>query len=111
MTCKENGPLGTVRVPANGHRELRCALEGSPAAGMGSSGEGYQAVEFRSGTWKLTIGTEMRCPELEVIPMADGIVVTILGDVPEVVFGVIWVEYFAGDCDVRTWFAADPTLD
>ena len=31
--------------------------------------------------------------------------------VPEIVFGIAWATNYDGADDVRTWFAADPTLD
>lgn len=102
---------GCCRIRVKGGRTVRCFLENSGTRGMDSSGEGYQAVEFTDGCRNLTIGTEADRPDLEVRPGPGGIEVTVLGDAMEVVFGIAWTLRYEGASDVRTWFAADPTLD
>lgn len=100
-----------ARIRVAGCREIRCVLMGCPVSGMDSSGEDYQAVEFVRERTQLTIGTRTDGPQMEVVPMTDGIVVNVLSDGAEVIFGIAWVEDCDGASDVRTWYAADPTLD
>lgn len=76
---------------------------------MGSSGEGYQAVEFVQKRQCLTIGTETDREDRLVWADSDGVTVRLLGD-GAVAFGIAWAENYRGSDDVRTWFAADPTL-
>lgn len=98
-----------VRVSGGEGQEISCVLKGA-ADGLGSSGEGYQAAEFFRGNRVLTIGAETDREDRLVRAESDGITLRLLGD-GEVVFGIAWVEDYAGSGDVRTWFAADPTLD
>lgn len=99
---------GCYRIRARGKR-IRCVLEGADD-GMGSSGEGYQAVEFVRESRALTIGTETDREDRMVSAQRDGITVEFPAD-GEAVFGIAWAEDHRGSDDARTWFAADPTLD
>ena len=103
---------GCYRVRLRGRKgqELSCSLENAGLAGMGSSGEGYQAMDFIRGSQSLTIGTETDREDRLVWTAPDGITLRLLKD-GEVVFGIAWAEDHRGGDDVRTWFAADSTLD
>lgn len=100
---------GCWRIRVSGAGEVRCVLEG--CAGLDSSGEGYQAVEFADGVVRLVIGTETDREDRLVSPGPEGITVVQRENGPVVVFGIAWTEDHEGDSDVRAWFAADPTLD
>lgn len=100
-----------IRTDGAGVKELRCVLENKTLTPQSSSGEGCQAVEFADGKRILTIGTETYHPVYSTIPGPDGITVALNGSGGSVTFGIAWAEDYAGDSDVRTWLAADPTLD
>lgn len=102
-----------IRVSAERYTAMCCMVETNDPNMYfsSSSGEGYLAAEFESGRIILTIGAEDEHPSLtpEVIP--GGIVCTIRKPVQQLVFGVAWTDDYQGTSDVRTWYAADPTLD
>ena len=104
---------GCLRIRTGGAvlKELRCVLENETLTAQPSSGEGYQAVEFADGKRVLTIGAETDHPVYSTMPGPDGITVTLNGFGGPVTFGIAWAEDYAGNSDVRTWLAADPTLD
>ena len=98
-----------VRLEGLQGQRISCLLEGA-GDGLGSSGEGYQAVEFCRGNRNLVIGTETDREDRIVRAGADGLALELSAD-GAVVFGIAWTEDHRGSDDVRTWLAADPTLD
>ena len=102
-----------IRVPGGVRRSIRCEVDfdGAPVRNTGSSGQCYADAEFISGTTILTIGAEDENPTFETVRTEHGMEYRIRGSVDEVVFGIAWATDYEGINDVRTWYAADPTLD
>lgn len=101
-----------IHIPVESYRTIRCEIELTDVSirDTGASGERYMDAEFISGATILTIGAEDENPAFETVRTEHGMEYRILRAVTEVVFGVAWTTDYAGNSDVRTWFAADPTL-
>ena len=77
----------------------------------GGSGEKYLDSEFVKDQCILTIGVEDEYPSYDVERLYNGLKINILKPVDDFTFGIAWVNDYAGKDDIRTWLAADPTLD
>lgn len=101
-----------VIVPAVNAGSICCVLEtcDPDVQFAGSSGESYLAAELEQDGRILTIGVEDEHPSFTPLVAPDGLVCTIHDSV-QLTFGVAWADDYQGISDVRTWYAADPTLD
>lgn len=101
-----------VYVPTGGYRSIRCVLDTkrSDLIRDGSSGERYLCKDFIAGTMILTIGAEDENPAFEAVRLENGMEYCIKAPVDAVPFGIAWSLDYEGYTDVRTWFAADPTV-
>lgn len=101
-----------ICVPAEQYSTIFCVLEkNNPDIQiLNSSGENYFAAEFVCGQTILTAGAEDDHPAFDTKSIPDGIAHSIHASIQQVVFGIAWADDYHGQPDVRTWFAADPTL-
>lgn len=113
--CKEKPIAGCYRieVDARGRSTVSCTIElyDQSLKNTGDSGQDYLNAEFISGNSILTIGMEDDNPAFESIRTRYGLQCNILQPIKKVVFGIAWATDYEGSDDVRTWYAADPTLD
>ena len=113
--CKEKPVAGCYRieVDARGRSTVSCAIElyDPSLQNTGDSGQDYLNAEFIIGNTILTIGMEDDNPAFESIRTRYGLQCSILQPIGKVVFGIAWATDYEGTEDVRTWYAADPTLD
>lgn len=77
----------------------------------GGSGENYLDSEFINDNCILTIGVQDEHPSYDVGRLYNGLKINILKPVDDITFGIAWVNDYTGKDDIRTWLAADPTLD
>ena len=70
-----------------------------------------RSAEFIKDNTILTIGMEDENPAFESVRIGTGLQYNLLQPVDKVVFGIAWATDYEGADDVRTWYAADPTLD
>jgi len=100
-----------IRIDAKNATSVSCTIElnNPDITNTGASGERYLNAEFISQNTVLHIGMEDENPNYDSVRLANGLEYRINGEVDEVVFGIAWAtdhhEY-----DLRTWFAADPTI-
>ena len=104
-----------VRIPTENYVEIACVLlpDGKSVLGDASSGEGYLCMEFICHSTELTIGMavdESSAPRFSSNPLECGLSYGDLKDIDALTFGIAWVEDHT-DNEIRTWYAADPTLD
>lgn len=113
--CKDKPLAGCYRIEmdARGHSTISCVVELSDPSlrNTGDSGQDYLNTEFISGSTILTIGMEDDNPAFESIRTRYGLQCNILQPIGKVVIGIAWATDYEGTEDVRTWYAADPTLD
>lgn len=113
--CQDRPVAGCYRIEigAQGRKEIACVAEPvDPDIGnTGDSGQDYLNSEFIMGSTILTIGMEDENPAFESIRTERGLQYNLLQPVDRVVFGIAWATDYEGTYDVRTWYAADPTLD
>lgn len=102
-----------IAVPAERAAVICCVVEtADPDIRFeGSSGEGYLAAECARNDLILTIGMEDDHPSFTPEVIRNGIRCTVHEPLSCVIFGVAWADDYQGASDVRTWYAADPTLD
>ena len=111
--CKDKPVAGCYRIEVNAQRRIRidCTVELLDTIwNTGSSGERYLDAEFIKGSTILTIGMEDENPAFESVRLENGLQYKLLQPIDKVVFGIAWATDYAGTDDVRTWFAADPTI-
>ena len=103
-----------IVIPAKGAKRIRLALlpDDETLRGCGTSGEDFLGVEFERGALQMTLGAwdEGADARYETTSDAFGVQMALLGQLDSVVFGVAWADDFAPS-DVRTWYAADPSMD
>ena len=113
--CEEKPIAGCYRieVDARRHSTISCVVELSDPnlRNTGDSGQDYLNTEFISGSTILTIGMEDDNSAFESIRTRYSLLCNILQPIEKVVFGIAWATDYEGTEDVRTWYAADPTLD
>lgn len=112
--CKDRPVAGCYRIEIDTHDRtvLACVVElTEPIPNTGSSGENYIDAEFIKDDTILTIGMEDDNPAFESVRVENGLRYKLLHPVDKVVFGIAWAIDYEGADDVRTWYAADPTLD
>lgn len=111
--CKDRPVAGCYRIEIScrGISTVSCVLEPLDTVHISdSSGEKYAAIEFVKNQTILTIGTEDDNPAFEVLLKEYGLQYILLQSMDKVVFGLAWATDYEGIEDVRTWYAADPTL-
>lgn len=111
--CNDHPIAGCYRIVVDGYGldSVSCNLECTQAVDIcSSSGENYIAIEFRKEYVILTIGAECEHSAFESICAGNGIRLDLLQPVEKVEFGIAWATDRTGADDVRTWYAADPTL-
>ncbi len=104
-----------VRIPTENHAEIACVLlpDDKSVLGDASFGEGYLCMEFIRHSTELTIGMavdESSAPSFSSETIENGLVYRHVTNVESLVFGIAWLHDHS-EHDVRTWYAADPTLD
>lgn len=112
--CKDRTVTGCYRIEIDTHSrsDITCVVElTEPIPNTGSSGERYIDAEFIKDNTILTIGMEDENPFYESVRIKNGLQYKMLQPVDAVVFGIAWATDYEGINDVRTWYAADPTLD
>ena len=112
--CKDRTVTGCYRIEidTHGRSDITCVVElTEPIPNTGSSGERYIDAEFIKDNTILTIGMEDENPFYESVRIKNGLQYKMLQPVDAVVFGIAWATDYEGINDVRTWSAADPTLD
>ncbi len=111
--CKDRPVAGCYRIEIScrGISSVSCVLEPLDTVHISdSSGEKYTAIDFINNQTILTIGMEDENPAFESGPLENGLQLMLLQPVEKVVFGLAWATDYEGPDDVRTWYAADPTL-
>ena len=111
--CKDRPVAGCYRIEISGRdiSSVSCVLYPLDTVHISdSSGEKYTAIEFVKNQTILTIGMEDENPAFESLPIDHGLQYKLIGSVDKVVFGLAWATDYEGIEDVRTWYAADPTL-
>jgi len=100
-----------IHIAAKDFCTISCILEyNNPAIkNSGDSGEKYLNAEFILGNIILHIGMEDENPAFESVRLSNGLEYRLLTQINEVVFGIAWTNDYH-KYDVRTWFAADPTI-
>lgn len=103
-----------IRIPAKGAKRIRLELlsDDETLRGCCTSGEDFLGVEFERGALQMTLGAwdDDADARYETTCDAYGVQMALLGQLDSVVFGVAWADDFAPS-DVRTWYAADPSMD
>lgn len=101
-----------IHIPTGKCRSIRCVLDTkrTDLVTDGSSGERYVCKDFIAGSAILTIGAEDENPAFDTIRLENGMEYRIKVMPSEVSFGVAWALDYEGSDDMRTWFAADPTV-
>ena len=104
-----------IYVPSNGYSEIACVLlsQDTDLRGEASSGEGYLCMEFINESTKLSIGMavdEAATPKYKSEVIENGLAYGDISHIEPLIFGIAWVCDYTEN-DVRTWYAADPTLD
>lgn len=102
-----------IKVKTNNYHSISCVVELSDSSilNTGSSGERYLDAEFISNSSILTIGMEDDNDTFQSVRLPMGLQYILNEPVEHVIFGVAWATDYYGADDVRTWFAADPTMD
>lgn len=97
--------------------ELCCYLDAPAPEAEPESGEDLEALSFRVGTGKLTLGCVSWTGPLEEADyggayLPSGFRLLLRPDTKSGTFrfGAAWVEHCTAENDVQTWFAADPTI-
>ena len=111
--CKDKPIAGCYRIEIDmhGRKSVSCIIEIlDPIENSGGSGERYLDAEFIKGNTILTIGMEDEHPAFESDRLENGLEYQLLQPVDKVVFGIAWATDYDGVDDVRTWYAADPTI-
>lgn len=111
--CKDRPVAGCYRIEINarGRNTIACVVElVNPILNTGGSGEKYIDAEFIKEDTILTIGIEDENPAFESVHLENGLQYELLQPVDKVVFGIAWAIDYEGADDIRTWYAADPTL-
>lgn len=111
--CKDKPVAGCYRIEIDTHdrKDLACVVElTEPIPNTGASGEKYIDAEFIKDDTILTIGMEDENPVFESIRIENGLQYKLLQPVDKIVFGIAWATDYKGANDVRTWYAADPTI-
>ena len=100
-----------IHVTAKDFCTISCILDhNNPAIqNSGDSGEKYLNAEFIFENFILHIGREDENAAFESVRLPNGLEYRLLSQVDEVVFGIAWTDDYH-KYDVRTWFAADPTI-
>lgn len=113
--CKDNPIDGCYRITVDTKKccSINCVIEAleSGLSNTGDSGERYINSEFIKDNVVLTIGMEDENPAFESVRIPLGLQCNIISVVDKIIFGVAWTENYEGIDDVRTWFAADPTIE
>ena len=112
--CKERPVVGCYRIEIDTHGRSDIAYVAElteDISNTGSSGENYIDAEFIKDNIILTIGMEDENPAYESVSIENGLRYHLIKPVNKVVFGIAWATDYDGADDVRTWYAADPTLD
>ena len=101
-----------ISVDAKKYRSVSCLLEftGDAIPNSGSSGECYMTAEFIKEDVILTIGIEDENAAFASHRLPNGVRYDIIGECEKLHFGVAWATDYEGADDVRTWYAADPTM-
>jgi len=115
--CKDKPVFACYRI--NGSvaikTEVKCVIESTQNLEIdAASGEEYISNTFIKDRVMLTLGTRDTAyderPQYNVNHIENGLIFTDLAKKTEIIIGVAWV--IDGDeWDIRTWYAADPTLD
>ena len=112
--CKNKPVAGCYRIEVDtvGRKEISCVVDLAcpKIRNTGDSGQGYLNAEFIQGETILTIGIEDENQAFESVRIEYGLQCNLLQPLEKVVFGIAWATDYAGSHDVRTWYAADPTL-
>lgn len=111
--CKDRPVAGCYRIEidTHGRSDIACVVElTEPIPNTGSSGENYIDAEFIKDDTILTIGMEDENPAYESVRIETGLQYKLFQPVDKVVFGIAWATDYEGADDVRTWYAADPTI-
>lgn len=112
--CKDKPVAGCYRIEidTSGRKTISCVVEltAPEIRNTGDSGQDYLNAEFIKDDTVLTIGMEDENPAFEPVRIENGLQYNLLQHVAKVVFGIAWATDYEGADDVRTWFAADPTL-
>ena len=112
-SCKDRPIDACYRIEINTHgkSDIACVVELTELIpNTGSSGENYIDAKFVKDDTILTIGMEDDNPAYESVRIKNGLQYRLIKPVDKVVFGIAWATDYGGADDVRTWFAADPTL-
>lgn len=113
--CRDHPIAGCYRieVDARGVSTISCDVEliNPSLKNTGDSGQDYLNAEFIQGNTVLIIGIEDDNPAFESIRTRYGLQCNVLQPQDKVIFGIAWATDYSGADDVRTWYAADPTLD
>lgn len=103
-----------IKIPAKGAKRIRLELipDDETLRGSGTSGEDFLGLEFERGALQMTLGAwdDDADARYETTYDAFGVQMELLGQLNSVVFGVAWADDFVPS-DVRTWYAADPSMD
>ena len=112
--CKEQPVAGCYRIEVSvqGRRNISCVaeLECSEIPNTGGSGESYLNAEFVKDNLILTIGMEDDNPAFTSVRTEYGLECYLLKPMESIKFGIAWATDYEGSYDVRTWYAADPTI-
>lgn len=102
-----------IKVETNKYHSISCVVEllDSSILNTGSSGERYMDAEFIRNSTILTIGMEDDNDTFQSVRLPTGLQYVLNEPVEYVTFGIAWATDYYGADDVRTWFAADPTMD
>ena len=101
-----------IEIPAKNCDSIACKLEpvDIDIINTGDSGESYLNAQFIKDKCILTIGMEDDNPAFESLCLPFGLQYNLICPINKVVFGIAWATDYECDGDVRTWFAADPTI-
>lgn len=101
-----------IEIYAKNCGSIACILEPVDAdiINTGDSGEDYLNAEFIKDKSILTIGIEDDNSAFESVRLPLGLQYNLNFPIDKVVFGIAWATDYERDGDVRTWFAADPTI-
>ena len=111
--CKDKPVVGCYRIEIDTHsrNDIACVVElTEPIPNTGASGENCIDAEFIKNDTILTIGMEDENSAYESVRIETGLQYKLLQPVDKVVFGIAWATDYEGADDVRTWYAADPTI-
>ena len=112
--CKDKPITACYRIEldAKGCHSIACTLDpiSDGTKNTGDSGENYLNAEFIKDNCILTIGMEDNNPAFESVSLPFGLQYNLNYSIDKVVFGIAWATDYEGEHDIRTWYAADPTI-